>query len=471
MEKGPLMNRNLTDLFDSWESYRETCRELSHALAGRAGNQVHLAKKTSNLFRTRREAAAERLDVRRLRRVIEIDPCSRIAEVEGMTTFEDFTDAALLTGLRPPVVPELKTITIGGAVSGVGIEASSFRYGLVHETVEEMEILCGDGTIRICRPDNENADLFHAIPNSYGTLGYILRLRVKLLAASPFVKLTHRRFFDRTQFLSEMEAACAQKSPQAPDFVEGVAFTPDDFVLTTARLTHESGPVSDYKGLQIYCQSLQNRTEDLLTMRDFLWRWDPDWFWCSRSFGMQNPLLRRLLGRWMLRSSSYWKIQSWYRKWNIEERVNAVRKVLHIPAERLEPVIQDVEIPMEKSPQFLEFYFREIDIRPCWVCPIRPLDSAGRWTLYAMEPGALYLNFGFWGSVRTSSDKDVGHYNRRIERIVQELGGRKSLYSQSFYPKDEFQRIYNGAAYQKLKSKFDPHGAFGNLYQKTVLGH
>jgi len=98
-----------------------------------------------------------------------------------MTTFEDFTDATLSMGLRPPVVPELKTITVGGAVSGVGIEASSFRYGLVHEMVEEMEVLCGDGTIRICRRDNENADLFHAMPNSYGTLGYILRLRVKLL--------------------------------------------------------------------------------------------------------------------------------------------------------------------------------------------------------------------------------------------------------------------------------------------------
>ena len=71
----------------------------------------------------------------------EIDPEGRIAEVEGMTTFEDFTDAALLKGMRPPVVPELKTITVGGAVSGLGIEASSFKHGLVHETVEEMEIL------------------------------------------------------------------------------------------------------------------------------------------------------------------------------------------------------------------------------------------------------------------------------------------------------------------------------------------
>ncbi len=242
-------------------------------------------------------------------------------------------------------------------------------------------------------------------------------------------------------------------------------------MLTTARLTHERGPLSDYKGLQIYYQSLLNRSEDLLTMRDFLWRWDPDWFWCSRSFGMQNPLLRRLLGRWMLRSSSYWKIQSLYRKWKIEERIRAMRKIMHLPIERFEQVIQDVEIPIGKSPEFIEFYFREIDIRPCWICPMRPLDAAGNWTLFAMEPGALYLNFGFWGSVRTSPDQAAGHFNRRIESIVNRLGGRKSLYSTSFFTEDEFWRIYNGIAYRKLKSKFDPQDAFPSLYQKAVLGH
>ncbi|MBE0557972.1 MAG: FAD-binding oxidoreductase, partial [Proteobacteria bacterium] len=267
--------------FDTWESYHSACRELSRAMAGRAGSRVRLAKETSNLFRPRGEAV-EKLDTRRLNRVIEVDPQRGIAEVEGMTTFEAFVDATLPEGLRPPVVPELKTITVGGAVSGVGIEASSFRYGLVHETIEEMEILCGDGTIRLCRPDNEHADLFHAIPNSYGSLGYILRLRVKLLPAPPFVGITHRRFADRAPFLAALVAACAQ-GPDAPDFVEGVAFAPGDFVLTTARLTPEAGPVSDYTGMGIYYQSLRRRTEDRLTVRDFLWRWDPDWFWCSRT--------------------------------------------------------------------------------------------------------------------------------------------------------------------------------------------
>ena len=88
-----------------------------------------------------------------------------------------------------------------------------------------------------------------------------------------------------------------------------------------------------------------------------------------------------------------------------------------------------------------------------------------------MEPGALYLNFGFWGSVPTSPDKAPGYFNRRVERIVQELGGRKSLYSTSFFPEDEFWGQYNGAAYRNLKSKYDPRGAFGNLYQKAVLRH
>ena len=102
MERRPLMEHNHSNLFDDWESYRKTCRELSRAMASRAGARVSLSKRTSNLFRTRKEAGAKKLDVRRLHRVLEIDPEQRIAEVEGMTTFEDFADATLLKGLRPP---------------------------------------------------------------------------------------------------------------------------------------------------------------------------------------------------------------------------------------------------------------------------------------------------------------------------------------------------------------------------------
>src|SRR5438445_11803689 len=142
------------------------CEKLAAQLkaARSAGAAIGLAKSTSNLFRHRDGAHKCKIDVRRFNRVLHIDPDRMLADVEGMTTYETFVDETLKYGLLPTVVPQLKTITTGGAVSGIGIESSSFRFGLVHETVEEMEILLGDGRIVTCS-QNENADLFFGFPN------------------------------------------------------------------------------------------------------------------------------------------------------------------------------------------------------------------------------------------------------------------------------------------------------------------
>jgi len=66
----------------------------------------------------------------------------------------------------PAVVPQLKTITIGGAAAGVGIEATSFRQGLVHDTLLEMDGWLPHGELVTCAPDNARSDLFFGFPNS-----------------------------------------------------------------------------------------------------------------------------------------------------------------------------------------------------------------------------------------------------------------------------------------------------------------
>lgn len=123
---------------------------------------VALKKNTSNLFRTR--STEHNIDVRDFNQVISIDPQNLIAQIEGMTSYEKIVDETLQYGLLPTVVPELKSITIGGALSGIGIESSSFRYGLVHETVTEFEVLLGDGRIVLCQAGNEHSDLFFCFP-------------------------------------------------------------------------------------------------------------------------------------------------------------------------------------------------------------------------------------------------------------------------------------------------------------------
>src|SRR6202042_1398532 len=109
------------------------------------GVPVRLAKPTSNLFRFRDSAkpgpAAERvsLDVSAFAHVIHVDTASKTAVVGGMTTYQDLCDATLPHGLMPLVVPQLKTITLGGAVTGLGIESTSLRNGMPHESVRSEE--------------------------------------------------------------------------------------------------------------------------------------------------------------------------------------------------------------------------------------------------------------------------------------------------------------------------------------------
>jgi FAD/FMN-containing dehydrogenase len=140
------------------DGYPAISRRLAAEVAGvPAGAPIRLAKRTSNLFRDRRSAPRHRLDVRGLDRVFAVDRRARTAEVGGMTTYEHLVAATLPHGLSPLVVPQLRTITLGGAVSGLGIESASFRNGMPHESVLAADVLTGDGRIasRVCRTRTE----------------------------------------------------------------------------------------------------------------------------------------------------------------------------------------------------------------------------------------------------------------------------------------------------------------------------
>jgi len=434
-------------------------REL--AASASAAAPVRLDKRTSNLFRDRAEAPRRSLDVREFGHVLEVSPEEGWVDVEGMTTYDALADATLARGLMPCVVPQLKSITIGGAVAGVGIEASSFKYGLVHETALELEVLAGDGSIVVARPDNEHRELFYGFPNSYGTLGYALRVKAKAVPVKPFVRLEHVHHSDPEAFFGNLAAVCASPA----DFVEGVVFGPAEMVTTVGRFVETAPHASDYTFERIYYRSLQNQDEDFLTVRDFLWRWDTDWFWCSKNLYAQNPVVRRLLGRKRLNAAFYTKVMRW------NSRVGLTKRLDRLVGRHPESVIQDVDIPIDRAPEFLEFFRREIGILPVWICPFRAYDPATSWSLFPTRPNVLYVNFGFWDVVRRPEAHPPGHFNRLVERKVAELGGIKSLYSDSYFPREEFAAIYNQAAYDALKRRYDPQRRFKDLYEKCVLRH
>jgi FAD/FMN-containing dehydrogenase len=134
-----------------------------------------------------------------------------------------------------------------------------------------------------------------------------------------------------------------------------------------------------------------------------------------------------------------------------------------------ESVIQDVDIPIDRAAEFLAFLLREIGILPIWLCPIKAPDARSAFTLYPLRAGSAYINFGFWDVIIDREARPRGYYNRKIERKVTELGGIKSLYSDSYFDRDEFWAIYNRPAYEALKGRYDPESTLGDLYEKCVL--
>lgn len=438
-----------------------------------AGQPVRLAKKTSNLFRARAKSAAPGLDVAAFDGVLNVDVEARTADVLGMTTYEHLVDATLPHGLMPLVVPQLKTITLGGAVTGLGIESSSFRFGLPHESVVEMDILTGSGEIVTVTSaeDDPNRDLYLSFPNSYGSLGYALRLRIELMPVSKYVALRHVPFGSAADMALAINdiVDSGQFDGVRVDFLDGTVFSPSEQYLTLGEWTDDLpagfADASDYTGMDIYYRSIQKRTTDMLTARDYIWRWDTDWFWCSRAFGTQNPRIRRWWPKSKLRSDFYWKIVAADRKYRLNDRQLKLRG--KAPKEM---IIQDVEVPVERLAEFLDFFHKEIGIEPIWVCPLRSRDGTTKWPLYEMDAGQTYVNVGFWStaSLPMGGDPNAGVLNRRVEAVVTELDGHKSLYSDAFYAKDEFDRLYGGEHYRKVKAHYDPANRLTDLYSKVV---
>ena len=215
------------------DGHRAACERLRGSY-GRipAGQPVRLAKRTSNLFR----AAGAAWTSRAWTSASSTTSCrSTPSALDRPGAGDDDLRASSSTrrsrhGLMPLVVPQLRTITLGGAVTGLGIESSSFRNGLPHESVLR------DGDPHRRRrgrrgpPDGEHADLFRAFPNSYGSLGYALRLRDRAGAGAA---ASSRCGTCGSTTSTTLHGAIARRSWRAAaartasdvDFVDGVVFS------------------------------------------------------------------------------------------------------------------------------------------------------------------------------------------------------------------------------------------------------
>ena len=206
----------------------------------------------------------------------------------------------------PAVVPQLKTITLGGAVAGVGIESSSHRYGLVHDTMLELDVLLGDGRVVTCTADNEHRRALLRLPEflrharlraaRQGAHGAGEAVRA---ARAPAVSPTRQRYF---QTLGERLRA------GEADFIDGTVFAPRRDVPHPRPLRRQRA-VHERLHLRAHLLPLDRREARGLPHRArlHLALGHRLVLVLEERAGAQNPLLRRLYGRERLGSQDLYE--------------------------------------------------------------------------------------------------------------------------------------------------------------------
>lgn len=389
-----------------------------------------------------------KVNIRDLKTILKIDADKRICIAEPGVTFCHLVEETLKVGLVPYLVPELKTITIGGAVSGCSVESLSYRYGGFHDSCLEYEVITATGDILICSP-TKNADIFHMIHGSYGTLGILSKLTFKLMPAKPYVRMNYVTYPSLEALTDAIQAHIEKKDIE---FMDAIVHAKDKAVLCLGTFVDSAPYTSDYTWLNIFYKSTAIRKEDYLTTYDYFFRYDTECHWITKTLpGMENKFFRFLFGKLFLSSTNLLK-------WS--ERLRPILRF-----DRRPDIVLDVFIPTNTLDRFYQFYETQINFWPLWIVPYQ-VPSPYPWiedTYSKLNPAGLFYDLAIYGL--RNRRKDINYY-KLIEDKVFECNGFKTLIARNHYDRKTFWTIYSRKNYEKVKAITDPKNRFRDLYDK-----
>jgi hypothetical protein len=468
---------------------------------------ISLRYNSNDSYTTRSKSykkGSNELNCSALDRVIEIDPERQIVLVEPRVSMEALIKATLLYGLIPSVIPELKDITVGGAIIGMAAESASHRWGTFNDTCSALEFLTADGSLMRVSPEI-NPDLFYGLAGSYGSLGTLVLAEIKLVPAKECVHLHYTVFSDPSKCVTAL--LDRSHGHDAPDFLDGMIFSKKLAVMIEGSLVNRSSLSKEIQNFstrpissQFYYQHIQQMAEnssngffeELMSHRDYYFRYDFGAFWMG-AYMFHLPLLRRLAVQGILKWTSPKRegfTESEVQKFHKIPDPNGIFrtffrpitnskilcKMLHKSEKWIKSrfMIQDYCIPENKTSSFLEQVLNDPGIYPMWLLPIKGTSKPQIFAPHLLknsmqtekEKVTHFMNFGLYGIPNHSAS--VEQITRNLEQTTRLMGGRKVLYSHSYYTREEFWEIYSSKSYNALREKVGAEGFWHDIVDKVL---
>ncbi len=409
-----------------------------------------------------------------LKNILSLNTETQIIRVEPMVTMSDITHFLVPKGYALAVHPEMDDLTIGGLCMGVGIETTSHQHGFLFETIEAYEVVLADGSlIRATR--TEYADLFHALPWSHGTLGFMVAVELKVVPVKPYMRLEYIPCYSQEDFCTQFQLLAESESP--PTYLEALVFSPSHSVIMC-------GELADLTGL-----------DKKLTINRIN-RWYKKWFHTHvETFLTTGPQVEFIpLQQYFHRHtpSVFFQLKelipfansAWYRyffAWLGAPKVSLMKLTYTKNLRKLamyNRVTQDIIVPMSELDESLNFSHDHFSIYPLWICPVRLFNHSTH-EGFLRNPlvngvalaSHMYVDVGIYGIPKAVLEKktwDMVTVSRKLETLTCSKGGYHLLYADIFMTRDEFEEMFNHEHYKAMRKKYLAENAFPEVYDKVI---
>ncbi|KAJ3107347.1 hypothetical protein HDU97_004228 [Phlyctochytrium planicorne] len=401
--------------------------------------------------------------------ILNLDEKNMTVRVQPGVNIGQLTNFLVPRGYIIPVVPELDDLTMGGMLFGYGIEGSSHKYGLFNDIVLSADVIVGTGEVVHCSP-TENADLFRALPWSYGGVGFCVAMELKIIPVKKYCRLVYepiRNIDDMVKRFSELAEA-----EHPPEYLEAIMYDYNNGILMHGELADTIGKDGTYnpmgkwwkpwfhKHAQLYLSTDHAKVE-YIPIRDYYHRHTRSLYW-------EGDLIVPMGNHWLFRHTLGWLMPPQVNFLKLTQTKSMKAHYFH------KHIAQDYLLPLNKLREGLEVCHEVYEVYPLWLCPHAVLKTEPQGAIRAPIEGReieQYVDIGVWGvpgPVQRKEHFDAHVANREYEKWLRDNRGYQAMYAISDQNEEEFREMFDMTLYDNVRRKYKCEGVFMHVTQKVL---
>lgn len=385
------------------------------------------------------------LDMRRMNKLVWVQPANRLARVQAGMCWRDLQDSLDPLDLAVKTMQSFSNFTVGGSVS-VNCHGRYVGHGSIGNTVRALQLVMADGSV-VETSASMRPELFRAAIGGYGAIAVITEVELELTDNIRIERLVETVPLERyvahfkEKVLGDQRAVMHNADLLPPHF--------DSPVCVTWRQVPQTTPLT--------------QTERLVP-RGQSYGWEQNIIWSVTELPGGQALRKNLIQPMLLDKPAV--------KWLNHEASLDVAALEPRTRAMSTYVLQEYFIPEQRAVNFVRAMARVLQQHEVAALNISirhaPADTTALlpWARENVFSFVLYYKQRTW----TSAQEEVGRWTRELIDLSLQHGGRYYLPYQLHATAPQFGSAYPEVAQLRLlKRQVDPNGKFSNELWRKYL--